>query len=225
MRSWTLVDGQTFEARYLSVLGRNVLMENGKGTQKKIALEQFSADDREFFELENPPEFKMGIRKKSKLRQFSSRFGPRSIDGIPVVQLYTFGARVEKRSAGDYNHEVNIEIFVIGAQLRHNNKYILLDRQTSSFVPSKENKHSHEFWGPKTVRVEEYAINYYESRGKKYDTYLIILTDKRGKVIATKTPSKWLLENLENLKNLPVGSFMDTTCTRVYPGRPKAELY
>ena len=73
--------------------------------------------------------------------------------------------------------------------------------------------------------VRSFSIRNNETRGKKYDTYLIILTDKRGKVIAMKTPSKWLLENLENLKNLPVGSFMDKTCTRVYPGRPKAELY
>ncbi len=222
MQSWTLADGQTFEARYLFVLGGNVLMESGEGTQKKIGIERFSADDREFFELENLPEFKIGFRRKSTLLGYSDRF---DTGGLPVVNLNTFGVRIEKRSAGDYNHEVNIEVFAVGAQLHHNDKYILLDRQTSSFVPSKMNKHSHEFWSPKTIGLEEYSIRSNETRGKKYDTYLIILTDKRGKVIAMKSPSKWLLENLENLKKLPVGSFMDSTCTRVYPGRPKAVKY
>jgi hypothetical protein len=225
MRSWTLVDGRVLEAKYIVLMGKTVVMENSKGKQIKIPLEGFSAEDREPFELDNPPKFKLDFRKKSKLRQVSTRFGSSSLDGIPVVQLYTFGVQIEQTGTGEYNHELTLEFFAIAAQRHHNNKYILLDHQTRSFVLSKENNRKHSFWSPKTVGLEEYAIRSYATRGKKYDTYLIILTDKRGKVLATKVPSKWLLENLENLRKLSVGNFMDTTCTRVYPGRPKAEVY
>ncbi len=225
IRSWTLMDGSTFDASYKALMGKTAVMENSKGKQVKIHLDQFSAEAREWIELKNPPQFKIGFRKKSKLRQVSTRFDEKSLSGIPVVNLFTFGARVVQRSAGAYNHEVNIEFFAIGAQRHHNNKYILLDHQIVTFIPTDENKRSFEFWSPRIVDLEEYSIYSYETRGKKYDTYLIILTDKNGEVIEAKSEKKWPLENLENLRKLSVGSFMDTTCTRVYPGRPKAELY
>ena len=41
----------------------------------------------------------------------------------------------------------------------------------------------------------------------------------------TKASNHWLWENIENLKKLPVGSYMDKTCTRVYPTRPKSNRY
>ena len=235
MQTWVLEDGTTFKARFTGFFGKAVVMENDKGKQVKISLDRFSAEDCECIELKNPPSFNIDFRKKSKLRQFSTRFGTASTAGIPVVHLFTFGARVGQTSAGSYNHEITVEFFAIGAQRHHNNKYILLDHQTSSFIPSKEKNRSFEFWSPRIVELEEYAIqgawssggsvDSYETRGKKYDTYLIIISDKNGKIIETKSENKWPLENLENLRKLSVGNFMDTTCMRVYPGRPKAELY
>ncbi len=225
IRTWTLTDGQTFEARYKALMGRTVVLEDGKKKQVKFELVRFAPDDREFIELENPPKFKIDFRKQSKLRQVSTRFGERSLANMPVVNFFTFGIRLDQTSAGAYNHEVNIEFFAIGAQRRQNNKYILLDHQTSSFVPSKENKRSCEFWSPRVVSLEEYSVAGGPTRGKKYDTYLIILTDKNGKVIEAKSEKKWPLANIEALRKLSVGSFMDTTCARVYPGRPKPLLY
>lgn len=217
MRTWTLADGRSFEAKYVSIVANNVIMEGTGGKQKKIALKRFSPSDIEFFELENPPEFRISIRKKSSKLNYSDRF---ILTDMPVVLLYTFGARIEQRSAGEYQHEVTLEYFAVAAQRGANNKFILVDRMSSSFVPSKENNYSHEFWNPKTARLDEYSIRGMASRGKKYEGYLILVTDKNGKVIATKYSDKWLLENLENLRNLSVGNFMDTTCTRVYPQRP-----
>ncbi len=225
IRSWTLLDGSTFEASFKALMGKTAVMENSEGKQVKIHVDQFSEKSREHIELKNPPRFKIDFRKKSKPRQVSNRFGARSLANMPVVNYFTFGIRCAQRSAGVYNHEVNIEFFAIGAQRRHNNKYILLDHQTGSFVPSNENKRSYEFWSTRRVELEEYSVARGPTRGKKYDTYLIIITDKNGTIIEAKSEKKWPLENLENLRKLSVGNFMDTTCARVYPGRPKPLLY
>ena len=225
IRSWTLLDGSTFEASFRALMGKTAVMENSEGKQVKIHLDQFSKESREHIELKNPPQFKVDFRKKSKLRQVSNRFGESSLANMPVVNYFTFGTRIAQRSAGAYNHEMKVEFFAIGAQRRHNNKYILLDHQTGSFIPSDENNRSYEFWSSRRVELEEYAVAGGPTRGKKYDTYLIILTDKNGEVIEVKSEKNWPLENLENLRKLSVGSFMDTTCTRVYPGRPKPLLY
>jgi len=97
-----------------------VVMENHAGKQEKIALDRFSAADIEFFELESLPELRISFRKKSSKLQYSDRF---ELVAMPVISHYTFGARVEKRSAGDYNHELTVEYFSIAAQRGFNNKY------------------------------------------------------------------------------------------------------
>jgi hypothetical protein len=222
LRTWTMADGKTVEAKYKSLVGKNAILENSKGKLVKVPLSQFSEADREFIELENPPDFRITFRKKSAQKQYSDRF---STAGLPSVQIYTFGGRVEKRSAGSYPYELTVEFFAIAAQRHYNNKFILADRQSSTFTLSKENDYTFEFLSPVTRELEEYVIRDTPPRGEKYDGYLVVVYDKRGKVIASKTPNKWLFDNLENLKKLSPGNYMDTTCTRVYPGRPAAAKY
>jgi len=56
--------------------------------------------------------------------------------------------------------------------------------------------------------------------GKRPVSYLVVVTDERGEIIQHATPNKWIFEHLENLRKMPVGRFMDKTCTRVHPERP-----
>ena len=57
--------------------------------------------------------------------------------------------------------------------------------------------------------------------GRQYGGNLVIITDKRGVIIAHSTSNKWLYENIENLRQLPIGAYFDETCTRCYPTPPK----
>lgn len=217
LKSWTLADGTTFEAKYRAIVSKNVIMESRDGTQKKIPLERFTDADIEFFELDKPPEFKIDFRKKSNQLRYSTRF---ELTDMPAVVLFTFGVRVEQRSAGTYNHELTVEFFAVASQLGHNNKFILVDRQSQTFIPSKENDFSLEFWSPRVCEMDEYSFNNLDRRGKKYEAFLVLITDKRGEVIASKTANKWLLDNIETLRQRDIGNYMDNTCKRVHPGRP-----
>jgi len=69
--------------------------------------------------------------------------------------------------------------------------------------------------------VDEYGTPF----GEEYSGFLIIVTDARGEMISVKSSNNWLVENLENLKKLSVGNFMDKTCTRTFPSRPKSTIY
>lgn len=62
-------------------------------------------------------------------------------------------------------------------------------------------------------------------RGEKYYSYVVVVTDARGKVVMLKTPANWLRENLGNLRKLSVGNYMDKTRTRTFPTRPKTLVY
>ena len=218
MRSWTFTDGRKIEARFKTVIMGNVLLENERGKQKKIPLAQLSAADREFAELCMPPEFNIEFSKTSSMRTVppSHLYGgawpqPKLID-------YTFGVTLKQISAGSYNHPLTVEYFAIGKQINSSATYILLDRQKTSFIPMGEEKNRFEFHGD-PVLLFDYVF-YKVHMGQKPVSFLVTISDKHGKIIQYATPKKWLFTHLENLKQVPVGRFMDKTCTRVHPECP-----
>jgi len=220
MRTWTGVDGKVLEARFLTVISDKAVLEDSHGKQRKFPLAQLSPGDREFTELATPPSFKIDFSKKSS--QFIEKMSPYNGRTPAKVLDYVFSTRLKQTSAGLYNHELKVEFFAIGAE-NFGDHYILLDRQESRFTPTKENRQTHEFSG-ESVRLTSYEL-YGDFKGMKYDGYLVVVTDSRGKIIAHKTPNKWLFENLENLRRLPVGRYMDKTCSRVFPSRPITDKY
>ena len=100
-----------------------------------------------------------------------------------------------------------MEFFAIAKELI-GDKYILVDRQKSSFIPAKENDFSHTFSGP-SIEFMEYVYDG-DRRGKEYAGNLVILYDKFGRVIDFQTSNKWLYENLDNLK-FPLGDSLIKT--------------
>ncbi len=219
-RVWTMEDGRTFEAEYVGCVVGKVLLKNKEGVQVKVPLKGFSEADQKYIQLENPPELDISFFKKSKQRWYIPDLGTST--PLPTSLYYTFGVKVKQTSSGSYNHELKIECFAIGAEI-HGNKYVMLDHQEHTFVLTEENDRSSEFEG-RTIEVIDYQIREFH-RGRKYSSFLVVVTDARGKIIAHKTPKKLLFKNLENLRKVPPGKCFDKTCTRVGPTRPKTDKY
>ena len=137
---------------------------------------------------------------------------------LPRQLDYTFSARLKQTSAGEYNHELKVEFFAIGEEIEGDN-YILLDRQESRFIPTKESERSHTFSGD-TVALRTNTI-FSERRGQKYGGYLVLVTDERGIIVDYGTSHKWLLELVNILRRFPEGRHFDKTGARVEPPRPK----
>ena len=96
----------------------------------------------------------------------------------------------------------------------------MIERNSSSFIPTEENGNTHSVKG-ETIRLEQFAMSSsYSMRGTSYGGYLILVYDERGEIIEYKTSSERLYENLEKLKKIPVGKWMDKNCERVGPPRP-----
>jgi len=220
-RLWTLDSGYKFKAELVQVMGDKAVLKDALGERVKVDLALLSSEDQLFIELENPPKLEISFRRKSKKKHFPARVTTKL---LPEVQINTFGVRVKQKSAGPYNHEMRVEFFALGKE-RAGDRFILLDRQERSFSLTTANHRTHEFWGG-AVSLDKYEIFYItRPRGKKYAGHLIVITDVRGRMIATQTSFDWLLENLSDLKKVPVGGYMDKTCTRTFPTRPKPCRY
>lgn len=218
MRIWTTSAGKSIEAEFVTTISDTAVLKTATGKQLKIPMEQLCEEDRMFIELNSPPEFELDFAKQTRNRP--------PIDPGTLIQWrpptlidYIFTAKIKQTSPGVYNHELGVEYFAIGQEVDGGN-YILLDRKSDTFTPTKQNKRSHAFSGD-PVLCYAYDDLYSDRRGSKYGGYLITITDSRGKIIATGSSHKWLVDILEPLKRLPVGKHFDKSGTRVFPPRPK----
>lgn len=212
---WTGADGELFEAEFIRVIGDSAVLKTPRGKQIRVPVAQLTSNDRNFVELSNPPTFNCSVSKQSSQRIIKTT--PFLNEVPPKLLDYTFGARIRQTSARAYPHAIHAELFVFGQQRIDDRKYILLDHQSSSFVPGKENHRSHVFKGT-PVELMSYDTN--QPRGRKYSDYLLILTDERGELIQQQSSANWIFPNLENLRKLQVGNYLDDTCARVYPTGP-----
>ena len=222
LRIWTTVSGKTAEAEYVATIGGKVTLKTAKGKQLKIPMNELSDADREFIELSNPPTFKIDFTKKSSQRYLEN--SPFMIwdnpPPPPRVFDWTFGVKLKQMGTGVYNHELNVEMFAIGQQYLDNEKFVLLDRQTTSFTPTRENKMSHQFRSENSVELKNYELKEM-TRGYKIKGHLILVTDSLGKIIQHDASNEWFYEKREKLQKLQAGSFFDNTGNRVYPTGPK----
>lgn len=222
-RLWTFSDDHRVEAGFITVVGNQVVVKDLQGKQLKIPLQILSPEDRLYVELETPPDFLINFSKKSS-------FIPPP-ENSPYVQTvrplqiadYVFGTRLKQSSTKPYPHELHVEFFAFGEEVDGDN-YVLLDRQKSSFTPSKENEGSFELYSTEPVRIQTTAIRSASPmRGTKYGGYLVTITDELGRIIQYKTSHDWLFDILENLKNVPIGKHFDKRGIRVGPPRPTRE--
>lgn len=214
MRSWTSRTGKVIEGEYMALIGGNVVLKTIRGKQKKIALDLLSDEDVRYVSLSNPPRLELDLGKKTQSRRL--KYDASHLIGILE---YTFTAKVES-STMKYNHPLRVDYWAIGSEIG-GNKYILLDQGSDSFIPSEQPKGNYEFSG-KTVDLYDYVLaSHRQRRGERYEGFLITVTDERGKIIAHRSTPTWLYKNLDKLKQLKPGNFMDDNCTRVWPTQLK----
>ena len=221
LQMWTLGDGTTFEAELVTVFSTEATFKNARGKVRKVPLDRFSEDARTRIELERPPRLSFEFLKGRDGKIF-----PQGISELtqrpPEVRCH-YGMRIKQASSGNYNHELYLELFVVGRE-RLGDKFILLDHQNASFFLTRENEKEFEFRSEREVVLQNYTV-VGSARGEKYQGYLAIVKDARGKVIAVDTSHNWLNENIENLRKRHVGNYMDDTCTRVFPTRPPVAVF
>ncbi|MDF7801311.1 hypothetical protein P4C99_17665 [Pontiellaceae bacterium B1224] len=224
MRVWTSLTGKTLEAVFKTVIGKDAVVETANKKQIKLPLEQLSPEDQEYIALARPPVFDINFTKTSN--QVPTPPISPFLGGVqrPLQMFdYQFGARLKQTTTGDYDHELTVEFFAIGEEIV-GDKMILLDRQTSTFIPSEQEKRVFEFLGKPDVHLRRIA--YRDSapvRGIRYSGFLVTITDKRGEIIAYRASSNYLYENLENLRQLQPNNYFDRECKRAFPTQPSED--
>lgn len=221
VRTWTVKD-KVLEADYINIMGDKLVLKTPKGKTVKVPLTDISDEDREYLTLINVPEFVIGFLKKGNQRFVKT--GPFIEDVDASFTDYEFGVRIRQDDRRHYPYELTIEYWAIGNELKtYGDKYILLDHGISSYTPSAENEKSHQFTGQEVELMQHVYDD--DKRGENYFGYIITVTDVRGEIIIHQESNKWLWENLDKIRELPVGAYFNKQGDRTHPTRPKATRY
>jgi len=215
-REWTLKNGRTVKAELVTRIGGNVSLKNKRGKTVKVPIDQFSKEDRKYIQLEMPPKLDINFSKSSKQRRLPDTLSKE----IPRSSYFTFKATIKKASTKPYHQELAAEYFAIGQEFSGASHRLLEYRKESFFLDKKSG--SQFVFSGKPVEIIDYASKTGQRRGDKYEGYLVLVTDSRGKIIAHKASNEKFFENLDRLRRIPPGKYFDDTGRRVAPSRPKA---
>ncbi len=215
LRTWTLNNGKSIEAKYVTLMGGRVVLKSKRGKVIKVPPSEFSEEDSNLLELLDPPDLRMDFKRDTS--NFKVLYNPNTGMAIPTAQEFAGGVLITQQNMKKYTHPLRVELYVIADEYDGNN-FILLDRQIKTFTPTPEG--SFEFYGKKKIlrRYENYGGTL---RGEKYKGYMILVYDERGVLIAQNLSHDWLLDIVEKLRVFPVGRHFNKQGERVHPPRPK----
>lgn len=182
--------------------------------------------------ISTPFRININFLKNFDIKKWSGVFYDVTAGGTPIWSRHPekwefVGVQLKQTSTGEYNHELQVELFAIGKQRgRSGAQYMLLDRQETAFTPSSVDQRFYGFRSERKVKLTHFSrMGADIVCGEEYSGYLVTVTDARGEIIAVESSANWLEENLENLKKLSIGNYMDKTCTRTFPARPTDNRY
>ena len=104
-------------------------------------------------------------------------------DGHVKRESVKIRVKVRKSGGQAYTDPLNVELYVIGKQIQ-TGYFGIIDAVKKEFNFTKENDNSFEFWSPM------YALGKTDGNinvGGTYETYLVVITDKDGKIIDTRS--------------------------------------
>ena len=215
-RIWTFRNGKTLEAEFIAYSGADVALKGPRGKVKKIPIERFSPKDLEYLELSNPPDLELALGKSSTQRVYPPTYSQQE---LPRQTLFKFTARVRQKSGRIYHRPLTLEMFLIGKE-NAGDKYVLYEYRKEEFSLPEGSGSIFELRTDE-IPVTEYVQNA-QLRGDAYAGYILVVTDIRGQVIASKAKKEDWLSIVENLRRLPKGKTFDIkTGLRTWPSRPK----
>lgn len=104
-------------------------------------------------------------------------------NGEVKVEQVQVRVKIRKSGGQPYADPLNVELYVIGKQV-HTGYFGIIDVVKKEFNFTKENDHTFEF------KSQMYALPKTGGNinvGGTYETYLVVITDKNGKIIDTRS--------------------------------------
>ncbi len=201
VRIWHDKEGIPYEAEYVRELFDKLTLKTTDGQEVRMPLEDFSEHDQKYLRVMVPPTLELSFTKRTMIK-------PRPLEKGNMLRVITTvlssKVTITKDSKRPFTSGLKAELFLIGEENEQSQYKILLSKTDSSFLLPEKKGDTYEF---KTKPIELRIYNSYKMRrGPVYIGYLVVLTDKHGNTVQTKTDIPWLkdqvVEKAEALREL-----------------------
>jgi len=128
-------------------------------------------------------------------------------DGAAVLQDIVVKVKIRKTSSSPYTEPLNAELYVVGRRVRNDVVYGILDIvKKKGFTLTPEDNYVYEF------ESDHYVIGHTTGKievGGEYEAYVVIVTDKDGKIVGTKSSRKLTSKEIDALRKFRKGIVFD----------------
>lgn len=142
-------------------------------------------------------------------------------EGSAKVENVQVLVKVRKDGGQAYTEKLTAELYVIGKQI-HTGNFGIIDVVKEDFYFTKENKQTYKFTSKMyTLGKTDGNINV----GGKYETYLLVIVDKDGKIIATRSGRVIRERGIALIRELGPGTLFDRDGNVVGKADPNASAF
>lgn len=201
IRTWIDVKGHQYQAEYIQEMFDKVTLRDAEGKEYRIAIEDLSAHDQLYLRVMVPPQVEISFSRK--VEQLKLPWDLWYEDNA-IMSGISGEVTIQKVSKRPFTSRLSAEIYLVAKEVDGNN-YVLLGKTSASFLFSEDTENIFKFKvDPVSTRIyDEY--NGIQRRGEIYAGYLIVISDARENIVATKTDiGDWIStpETITNLREL-----------------------
>ncbi|MBM4152328.1 MAG: hypothetical protein FJ220_02245 [Kiritimatiellaceae bacterium] len=217
-RWWTDANGERFEAEFVKELFGTVYFKTPQGKEVRMGLDKMQPEDLDYLRLNEAPEMVIDVARKTTLKERHKVVPPDDI-----IDIVTLSVGVEKKGEYQFDGIIKAEVFAIGKEVSadYPDVYRLVGKKQESFSFTNEVKNVFKHTVEVTVEVRRYKDEDGQPWGTKYEGYLVVLSDARGRQVGFLSDMNWAKpESLAALRTLKVSNFMDQKFQKLPVPRP-----
>jgi hypothetical protein len=206
-RTWEDIRGKKYEAEFVRELMDKVTLRTADGQEVRIPVEEFSERDQLYMRVNIPPVFTVDFKRDPLVAPTPRGDWEEYVKTECLIAGGT--AVITKTSNREFTSRLKAELFLIAEEAEiDSDNYILLTKTDSSFLFEPGKPHTFKA-KPYTMR-KYYQYGYFYSnqeRGEVYAGYLLVVSDRNGKILTTKTDlGNWIEDPavIQNLRDLAI---------------------
>ncbi len=192
IRLWEDKKGNVLEAEYKCEISGKVILRDRAGNDYKLSISSLSEKDQNYLKTKLPPEIDIEFKKIQNRKKSSYYNSVVSMHGEVILT---------QTSRMPYSGELKATLFMIG-NASYDDEFIMLDRTDFNFN-FREGK-THSFVGGR-FKMHEYKYSS-TNDGVEYRGFLVVVYDKNGAVLHSKTSRDEFERNIEYLSKIKPGS-------------------
>ncbi|MBT8042084.1 MAG: hypothetical protein KJN98_02860 [Pontiella sp.] len=206
LREWKDQSGKVILAEHVATTGDRVVLRLEDGSEIKVSLDTLSEKDRRHAVLLTPPRIDISVSAKVDRTNTDMDKGMRRRGGVQIQEESIVATvTLKKSSPAPYEAPLQAIVYLMGQPEQHDG-YVVIDRATSRFTFTTENKNQHTFTGNEVNLTSAQAGM---ERGIEYKGYIAVVRDKQGNRIAMKCSKLDFEKNADAIIGSKKGAIFD----------------